>query len=80
MLWAQTTRSEGSAVQPRAPRAMMAVGAVEAVEAVGAEEVALGLDDIRGAAATAIAVEIAERRGKRGNRQAMQRRRRDDAA
>ena len=44
---------------------------VEALEAVGAEEVALRLDQVGGAAGLAVAVEIGERRGERRHRQAV---------
>ena len=58
----------------------MLVEAVDTIEAVGAEEVALCLDQVRRAASTTVAVEIAERRGERGNGEPVQRRHRDDAA
>jgi hypothetical protein len=37
--------------------------AIEAVEAVGAEEVALGLDEVRRSPALTVSIELGERRG-----------------
>ena len=49
-----------------APRPVEAgAGPVGALEAVGAEEVALGLEEVRGAAGLVHHVEVAERRGDR---------------
>ncbi len=69
-----------SGVEAAAPRAVVGIGAIDAVEAVGAEEVALGLDHVGGAAAAAVAVEVAECRGQRRRRQAAEHGRRNDAA
>jgi len=48
------------------PRAVVEVLAVEAVETIRAEEVTLRLDQVRGAAALAIGVEIGQRRNRQG--------------
>ena len=52
------------------PGAVEVAFRVQAFEAVGAEEIALGLDEIGGSAGLAVAVEIGQRRGKGRKRQA----------
>jgi len=58
------TRAGSKGRRTATPRAVVEVLAVEAIKAVRAEEVTLRLDQVRGAAALAIGVEIGQRRNR----------------
>ena len=58
-----STRQTLEGCRTTAPWAVVEILAIEAVEAVGAEEVALGLDEVRRSPALAVSIEIGERRG-----------------
>jgi hypothetical protein len=58
----------------------MRIGAIDTIESMCAEEVALRLDDVRRAAAAAVAIEIAERGRQRRDRQTAEGGRRNDPA
>jgi len=54
-----------------APGAVERTRCIQSFKAMGSEEIALGLDEIGGAALLAIAIEMGQRRGESGKRQAL---------